>query len=209
MDKHLINRRIWLRGPLMTLTLILTLLAALAGGAWAGDFDHERKGLVLGVNLGIGGANLQYERLGMTVEHEIESVPGGIGRVGFGLSDHFVITLEGHGFGKTNSQVDIQGVMTLLTLTWHPGSGGFFLRGGVGGGAATIKLLGPPSAVVWEEREAEGAVGFGLGYEWRLGRQFALGLALDGRALVFEDRLGFRETVFGSGIASLQLNWYL
>ncbi|MBC8424519.1 hypothetical protein H8E07_10380 [bacterium] len=209
MDKHTINRRIWPRTPLVALTLILILLATMADIAKADDFDHERKGLVLGLNLGTGGASLQYERLGLAVEHEIENVPGGIGRIGFGLSDHFVITLEGRGFSKTNSEVDIQGAMALVTLTWHPGGGGFFLRGGVGGGAANIRLLGPPSLVDWEEREAEGAAGFGLGYEWRLGRQFALGLALDGCAMGFEDRPGFQETVFGSGIASLQLNWYL
>jgi len=188
MDKHIIYRRIWLRAPLAALTLILILLAALAGGARAGEFPHDRKGLVLGFNLGGGSAKLEYERLGVKVESEVENMFGGIGRIGFGVSDHVVFSLEGHGFGKTNAEADVQGVMTLVTVTWHPGGGGFFLRGGVGGGAANVKLIGPPSPVNWSEREAEGAGGLGLGYEWRP---------------------GYRETVLGSGIFSLQLNWYL
>jgi len=134
---------------------------------------------------------------------------GGLGRVGFGVSDHVLFSLEAHAFGKTNAEVDVQGVMTLVTVTWHPGGGGFFLRAGVGGGAAKGKLRGPPTLVNWSEREAEGAGSLGLGYEWRLGRQFARGVALDGRGLAFEDLPGFEETVLGSGIASLQLNWYL
>ncbi len=209
MNKHLINRRLWLRAPLAALTLVLILLAAMAGKASAGDFEHERKGLVLGFNLGAGGGTLDYKVLGLEVEREIEDMSGGIGRIGYGLSDHFVISLEGHGFGKTSNEVDVQAIMTLMTLTWYPGGGGFFLRAGVGGGAADIKLLGPPSLIDWQERESEGAAGFGLGYEWRLGRQFALGLALDGRALVFEDLPLYKETVLGNGIASIQLNWYL
>jgi hypothetical protein len=209
MDKHIINRRIWLRAPLAALTLILILLAALSGRVMAGEFEHERKGLVIGFNLGGGSSTLEYTILGTKVEREIESMFGGIGRIGYGVSDHVVLGLEGHGWGKTNTNVDVQSVMTLLTVTWYPGGGGFFLRGGVGGGAANITLTDSPGIINWQERDAEGAVGFGLGYEWRLGRQFALGLALDARALVFEDLPLYKETVFGNGIASMQLNWYL
>lgn len=209
MDKHIIHRRLWLRAPLVMLALILVLLATLATTSRAGEFPHERKGLVLGFNLGGGSAALHYERFGIEVEHEIENVLGGGGRIGYGLSDHVVLSLEGHGFGKTNSEADVQAVMTLVTVTWYPGGGGFFLRAGGGGGAANVKLLGPPAPVDWSERESEGAVGVGLGYEWRLGRQFALGLALDARAMTFEDLPLFQETVLGRGTASLQLNWYL
>jgi hypothetical protein len=207
MDRHITERRLWLRAPL--LAAVLVLLAVLAATARAGEFPHARKGLVLGFNIGTGSAALDFERLGASVESELENVAGGIGRIGWGLSDRVVLSLEGHVFGRTDCEADVQGVMTLITVTWHPGGGGFFLRGGVGGGAANVKLLGPPAAVDWSEREAEGAGGLGLGYEWRLGGQFALGLALDGRAMAFEDLPLFAETVLGSGVASLQLNWYL
>ncbi len=207
MDKHIIHRRIWLRAPLVVLTLIL--LAALASTVRAGEFPHARKGLLLGFNIGGGNTKLEFERLGAKVESEIESTFGGIGRIGLGLSDHVALSLEGHGFGKTNNVADVQAIMTLVTVTWYPGGGGFFVRAGVGGGAANVKLLGPPALVYWAEREAEGAGSLGLGYEWRLGRQFALGLALDGRAMGFTDLPGFKQTVLGSGLASLQLNWYL
>ncbi|MBU0740790.1 hypothetical protein KJ554_00400 [bacterium] len=209
MDKHIIHRRIWLRAPLVALTLTLALLALLAATVRAGEFPHERKGLVLGFNLGGGNAALQYDLFGTNVEREIENVFGGGGRIGYGLSDHVVLSLEGHGFGKTSGEADVQAVMTLVTVTWYPGGGGFFLRAGGGGGAANVTLPGPPAAVDWNEREAEGAAGVGLGYEWRLGRQFALGVALDARGLSFEDLPLFRETTLGHGTASLQLNWYL
>jgi len=207
MNKHHIHRRIWLRAPLVALTLVL--LTALAATARAGDFPHERKGPVLGFNLGTGGGKFEFERIGVEIDRELEGVFGGIGRIGYGVSNSVIISLEGHLFDKSNSEVDVQGVMALVTVTWHPGGGGFFLRAGAGGGAANIKVIGAPAAVDWSERESEGAGSFGLGYEWRLGREFALGVALDGRAMTFEDLPLFEETVLGNGIVSVQLNWYL
>ncbi len=209
MNRHIIHRRIWLRAPLVALTFALVLTAALCGRAEAGDFPHDRKGLVLGFNLGGGGAGLVYERFGTEFEYEMENMPGGTFRIGYGVSDHVVLSLEGSVFGKTNAECDVQGVMTLFTLTWHPGGGGFFLRAGAGGGAANVKVPALPHLVDWSEREAEGAVGLGLGYEWRLGRQFALGVALDARGMAFENLPLFENTGLGQGVASLQLNWYL
>jgi hypothetical protein len=58
--------------------------------------------------------------------------------------------------------------------------------------------------------EREGDAGLpGIGYEWRLGRQFALGIALDAVGVEFQDLPDFQDTVLGYGSASLQLNWYL
>lgn len=209
MYRHTTHRRHWLRVLLVALTLILMGVAALAGRAAAGEFPHERKGLVLGFNAGGGSADLEYKSFGVKVEREIESVYGGIVRIGYGVSDQVVLSLEGHGFEKDRGDIDLSAHMTLLAVTWHPGGGGFFLRAGVGGGRADIRLPGPPEAIDWVERDAEGAGAFGLGYEWRLGRQFALGVALDGRAMVFEDGLFRKDIVFSNGMASLQLNWYL
>ena len=207
MNSHNIHRRIWLRAPLVVLTLVL--LTALAATARAGEFPNERKGPVLGFNLGTGGGKFEFERLGVKVDKELDGVFGGIGRIGYGVSNSVIISLEGHLFDKSNSEVDVQGVDTLLMLTWYPGGGGFFLRGGLGGGAANVKLLGPPHLIDWEERESEEAGGFGLGYEWRLGRQFALGVALDVQVMRFDDLLLFKDTYLGHGAMSVQLNWYL
>jgi hypothetical protein len=95
----------------------------------------------------------------------------------------------------------------LVTLTWYPGSGGFFLRAGAGTAQATVKLPAPTGAD-WVEREGDAGLP-GIGYEWRLGRQFALGIALDAVGVEFQDLPDFQDTVLGYGSASLQLNWYL
>nr|MBC8423994.1 hypothetical protein [bacterium] len=81
MDKHIIYRRIWLRAPLAALTLILILLAALAGGARAGEFPHDRTGLLLGFNLGGGSAQLEYERPGVKCARDVENLFAGLGRL--------------------------------------------------------------------------------------------------------------------------------
>ena len=209
MNRHTIHRRLWLRTPLAALLLVLLALALTSVRSDAGEFPHERKGLVLGFNLGGGEMNLEYDRFGVKVERETDAVIGGVGRIGYGLSDHVVLSLEGVGFCKDEDDVDLQARMSLLTVTWYPAGGGFFLRGGIGSGEVDLEMTGPPEAVDWDESEPEEAFGIGLGYEWRLGRQFALGAALDARAMIFEDELVRKDIVLSNGTVSVQLNWYL
>lgn len=182
-------------------------LALLTGAARARDYDNDRRGLMLGFNVAGGGAELTYRALGAEVKREIEGGSGAAVRLGFGLSDHVVLGIEAHGMRKEDSLTDLEAGAAMVTVTWFPGGGGFFLRAGAGTGITTLRLDQAPT-VDWVEREGDAGM-FGLGYEWRLGRQFALGVALDGIVTEYEDLGGFVDTEFGFGAASLQLNWYL
>jgi len=189
--------------------LILFLLATtlLASLAKADDVPQERRGLMLGFNVGGANAVLAYDRFGTAIEREIEGGSGAAVRVGIGLSNSVVLGLEGHGISKKDGPEELSAGAGLVTLTWYPGGGGFFLRGGVGTAQATL-LLAAPVGADWVEREGDAGL-LGIGYEWRLGRQFALGIALDAVGIEYQDLPGFEDTTLGFGSASLQLNWFL
>jgi len=169
--------------------------------------EHDRRGLVVGFNLGGSNANLDFNRLGAKMEREIEGGTGGAMRIGYGISDEFVIGFEVFVAEKEDSAVEMEAGAALVTATWFPGGGGFFLRAGVGTGVTTLKMTSPEN-IDWVEREGDAGL-FGFGYEWRLGNKFALGVAADGVMTEHSDTLGFQDTEFGFGSASLQLNWYL
>lgn len=188
---------------------VLFLLAAglLAGAARAGEHPHDRTGLVLGLNVGPAAGSLEYDRFGSTVEQEMEDGSGGAVRLGWGVSDHVVLAVEGRGFQWEDGAEELDMHLALVTVTWHPACGGFFLRGGVGRSFVTANLAASHGAD-WGERESEAAL-IGLGYEWRLGRQFALGVALDAYGTELDDPPLFQATKLGAGLASVQLQWYL
>ena len=190
---------------LLLALIALSLLAAET--ARAGDYHNDRRGLMLGFNVGGANADLKFQRLGADIKREIEGGHGGALRVGFGLSDHFVLSFEAYGIEKQDAATDLEAGAALVTATWYPGGGGFFLRAGVGTGVTSLKMTSP-EFINWVEREGDAAL-LGLGYEWRLGRQFALGVAVDGVVTEYSDTFGFHDTEFGFGSASLQLNWYL
>jgi hypothetical protein len=189
------------------LMLFVVATSLLFSVARAAEHPNDRKGLIVGFNTGGANAVLEYDRGGATVERDIEGGIGGALRLAFGLSDSFILGLEGHGMTKKDGPEELEVGSGLVTLTWYPGSGGFFLRAGAGTAQATVKLPAPTGAD-WVEREGDAGLP-GIGYEWRLGRQFALGIALDAVGVEFQDLPDFQDTVLGYGSASLQLNWYL
>ncbi len=189
------------------LMLFIIAVSLLSSVARAAEHPNDRKGLVVGFNMGGANAVLEYDRAGASVEREIEGGIGGAFRLGVGLSDSFVLGIEGHGITKKDGLEELEVASGLVTLTWYPGGGGFFLRAGAGTAQATVKLPYPTGAN-WVEREGDAGL-LGIGYEWRLGRQFALGVALDAVGVEFQDLPDFQDTVLGYGSASLQLNWYL
>ncbi len=188
-------------------TLAVLALALLTGAARAGDHPHERRGLVLGLNVGPASGGLEYDRFGSTIERDLEDGSGGAVRLGWGVSDQVVLAVEGRGFQMEEGTEKAEFGMALVSVTWHPGGGGFFLRTGVGRGFTTLALDAPDSAD-WDERESPAAL-LGLGYEWRLGRQFALGVALEAYGTELDDLPTFQNTNLGVGLASVQLQWYL
>ena len=77
---------------------------------------------------------------------------------------------------------------------------------GLGGGGGDILRRDTGKLVHFEEK---GAGLFGFGYEWKLGRKFALGLAADAIGFDLEGASGLEDDIAGLGIFSIQFNWYL
>ncbi len=189
-------------------TLVLIILS-LASAALAGDHPHERRGFMLGFGLGGGDFSTVREDDKETVFANSEEGGSAGLRFGYGFNDQLVLGLEIAGWGRERDSDELSVGSTLLNLTWHPCGGGFFLRGGVGGGGIEIEAdLGAFNLGVGDEGPA---VGFGLGYEWRLTRTFALGGAFDFRYIDLDDTNVPEDTNWGvtHSSMSVQLNWYL
>ena len=133
---------------------------------------------------------------------------GGYGglRGGYAFSNAFAVTLEGVGFGSSAGDRDWGMGAGLVAVTWWPAGGGFFVRGGLGSGGGEMLLRESGEVVEFSDRAA-GL--FGIGYEWQLGRNFALGLAADGFGFDFEGLTGETDAFVGTGGFSIQFNWYL
>ncbi len=192
-----------------TLT-ILTLAAALAAPALAQDNGcghlRDRRGWLVGFDAGFGSSS--YGAKEGTRSYTDEAYSGGFGslRAGYAFNNKLAVSLEGHGFGSEEGDQDWGMGAGVATLTWFPGGGGFFVRGGVGVGGGEV-LLRETGEKVQFDGKAAGL--FGIGYEWQLGRKFALGVAADGLGFHLDGVTGADEDWVGIGGVTVQLNWYL
>ena len=72
----------------------------------------------------------------------------------------------------------------------------------------TLELTLALRAGHWPPRWMPDAL-FGLGYEWKLGERFGLGLAADGFGFDADGVTGYEDDEVGAGGATVQFNWYL
>ena len=177
---------------------------------------HQRKGFFLGFNVGSSGSGIGYSRGEENVSERFTRGPFGGLRLGIAVSNSIAFAIEAYGLGareNDNAGVDSDDERGLgaafVTMTWWPGGEGFFMRLGFGAGGGYVLHRSTGKKIHFEDRDA---ALFGLGYEWRLSKHFALGAAVD--AIGFEmddlDGDGPKENFWaGFGGASIQLNWYL
>jgi hypothetical protein len=178
-------------------------VATVAGPARA----DERKGLILGLNAGSGGAAVSYEDDTRSIFEDAEH--GGFGglRFGYSFSKSFALTLEGFGVGSFEDEPDDWGLGAgFLVATWHPGGSGFFVRLGVGGGGGDFLHPDTGEKITITDRAA-GLLG--LGYDWFIGENTSLGLAVDGMGIDAGGATGYDEDAVGIGGFSIQMNFYL
>ena len=189
---------------LLALVLLTVLMATVPSFAQAGE--RNRKGLFLGLNAGWGSAGFSTQIGDQTISDDPYSGGAGALRFGYAFSNSVALSLEGHGFGTDDSNDGWGLGASFLTFTWWPDGSGFFLRlgGGVGGG--DIQTRGTGALIHFEDAPA-GL--FGLGYEWQLGRKFALGLAFDGIGFEVDRVPNLVEEYVGLGNFTVQFNWYL
>jgi len=196
-----------------TLTATLLLIAFAATGAPAQDQpeanpnpDANRLGLFVGIGAGGGGSTVSYKEGSRNIFED--PIGGGAGslRVGYAINSRVAISLEGFGFGAEEDNEDSGLGAALVTATWHPAGGGFFLRAGIGGGGG--EFIHPDTGELKKiERRLAGL--FGLGYDWDLGEKFSLGFSVDTITLEADDALGYEEGHIGSSSLSVQFNWFI
>jgi hypothetical protein len=178
-------------------------------------FRNHRKGWLIGGGFGAGGGVLVFERPDGT-DHEPDAEMGGMGslRFGYAVSNSVAFTVELHGYGREGNGREWGAGTAVAALTWWPDASGFFLRVGAGGGGA--RLVEPHAGGIVREMERHGPAGIlAAGYEWRVGRKFALSLAVEGAGIALEETEvedaydDLKDLAFGFGGVTIQFNWYL
>ncbi|MBE0567252.1 MAG: hypothetical protein IH621_14930 [Krumholzibacteria bacterium] len=197
-------------GRALALAILTTTILAGAGPALADEDGcrnpRDRKGWLVGFNAGWGSSS--YGATVGTRTFSDDPYGGSLGalRGGYAFSNAFAVTLEGYGFGSSAGQDDWGMGAGFATVTWWPAGGGFFVRGGLGAGGGEVLLRETGRKL---EIEGKGAALFSLGYEWQLGRNFALGVAADAFGFHLDGASGLEDDYVGVGGMSIQFNWYL
>jgi hypothetical protein len=174
-------------------------------------WHHDRRGFVVGFGVGAGAGKLCFE-FPDGREHDPDAEAGFLGdlRAGVAVSNSFAFCLEAHGFGKEASGSDWDTGAGLITATWWPDGGGFFVRVGAGEGHVAIKE--PHGDGTVREIDREGPAGYlALGYEWRVARTFAVSVLAEGLGIGLdpdEELETMKDLGFGYGGFAVQFTWY-
>jgi hypothetical protein len=129
-------------------------LACQAAPATAGRYAHERQGVLLGFNLGLGGAKVEWDALNSNYETDTETGGAAGIRIGYAFNPQFALSFEGTAWSRDYEDGKITLNTALLDFTWYPQGQGFFLRAGVGAGKAevTVDIFDPDLS--WQENGA-------------------------------------------------------
>jgi hypothetical protein len=140
--------------------------AATAQAAKGLDTPSPRHGFWFAVGAASGSVGMNCS--GCTSDRK--SGASGTVRMGGTLSPHWLLGGEIDGWAKSESGVDMTVASVAVVASWYPSrTGGFFLKFGLGGLAYHEE---DPDA---SKSDITGAAGvFGLGYDLRVGRSFAL-----------------------------------
>ena len=185
-------------------------LVPMASAAGAAQWPHARHGLILGFGVGGGSGQVSWSEDNVTTSSGRDGGFGGDIRVGYAFSPELALAFEGASWTRTFTSEHFSGsfdeTWTLsvgtVALTWYPNGGGFYLRGGIGGGNTEVKFSQDNLEIKGHESGFGGLVG--VGYEWRLARRFALGpeLTFGGMSLDHGWKANFTNLTLG-------FNWYL
>jgi len=166
---------------------------------------------VVGLNVGWGWARVEGAEQGASFITDHESALAGGLRLGWAKNEFLLYSLEFSGWDKNWDYYGTTNELTIFTgtvsLTWFPGGQGLFVRGGLGWGSLEVKFRTVPQFTVF--KEASWAFTVGLGYEWRLGEDFAIGAAYDFRYLPIGDFEIFTNVKGYNSNVTVNLNWYL
>jgi len=177
--------------------------------ALAGSHAESRHGWFGGLDLGLGGTHLEYEKNGHDFESDDDTGAGLGVRLGYAFSPVFTLAIEARGAGQDDDGYEYNTASTSLLMTFYPGRGGFFLRTGVG--SAHVETEIPANADPLREQAIDKhapVFAFGLGYEWMVSRNVALGLALEARGGEIDDFDQVEDITFGESTLGVTMNWF-
>jgi hypothetical protein len=172
----------------------------LASTASAGTYPQDHNGWSIGFGIGGGSAGLSLDNF-----EAGDREGGGMGsfRVGYPLNSQVSLGLESNAWTKSETVNGTDATVTFSATTvgaaFFPAEG-FVLRGGVGLGQT--KFTASQGSVSVSNSETGFGVTYGVGYEFRLARTFALGPQIDGGFATFD---GGSSNWVGLG---LEFNWY-
>lgn len=188
-----------MRAKILRLIALIAVLTLLPAGPARAAWPHERDGILLGFNLGGGTAGVDF-----TGQDDREGSIGGSFRIGYAFTPQVAAGIEGTFWTKeVIDDVTWTFNVTTAALTYYPGAGGFYVRGGVGVGSMELEIDQGGGV---SSKFSDDGFGFllGAGYEWRLSRKFALGPAVDySYARVNELDISLNYVNFTAG-----LTWY-
>lgn len=119
------------------------------------------------ISFGVGAGNLSWDCDGCTKADA--NGPTGFLRLGGTPSAKVLLGAEFNGWALDVGAADVTAGYGAFTVYWYPSAtGGFFLKGGLGGAS-------------WQKKDAittvgssSGAVLLGTGYDWRVGRKISI-----------------------------------
>lgn len=168
-------------------TMLMGLAALVTTGlatprAVAAQHPQTREGFWIGFGVGSGTLNWECD----ACPSESHGGPTGFLRLGGTLSAKLRLGGEINGWSLDFGNTKITALVTVFSVDWYPSaSGGFFLKGGVGG-AAFSRQTAASEAV-----SSSGSVLLGVGYDIRVGRNVSITPVLN---------------LWGSGAADLKDN---
>jgi hypothetical protein len=176
--------------------VLLSIMIALPALAAAEPNPQTREGWLVGIGVGGGSAALTSE--GSSSDRE-----GGAAaslRVGYAFQPQFSAELDANGWSKEDAGVTTTFSVTTAAIDYYPGAQGIVLRGGLGYGTTSLSAKSGSSSLT----ASESGFGFlvGAGYEFRLGRTFALGPQIDYSYMTLSD-FNVNYVTLGLGF-----NWY-
>lgn len=186
-------------------------LLGLATAGFAGTYPQDHNGWSIGFGVGGGSAALSFDGdNGSSVSTDRESGPMGSFRVGYPLNKQVTLGFESNGWSKTETVDGVDGTVTFTASTigaaFFP-SEGLVVRAGLGVGQTKFSLS-QGSVEVSETKTGLGLT-YGIGYEFRLTRRFALGPQLDGGFSTFSASDGAPKGSANWAGLGLEFNWYL
>ncbi len=206
-----------MRATQLSFLLALTLLLTLGETASALDLGgHDRDGVVVGFNFGVGWNWLDFaipDDSGNLISEKTDTeydLAGGIS-LGWARSDHLIGSIGVYGwkarYWYLGNQISASTTQFQAELTWFPRGKGFWVKGGIGPGNISFSAVIPSVNVTFQEW-GWNLVG-GTGYEFRVADTAAIGLAYEYRHLGVGAFEGFEDTKISSHNALLSFRWYM